>query len=512
VLLRELTRAADRPGVGLPATTAAHEVGQPTDTAPDGRRQPAMSNLIHAHRDQLVRAATGPMDDRVIDAVGALFEQILSDPNVPAVVGQQIGRLQLPVLRAALTDPDFFASRRHPVRLLINRLASLSLSLDDLESAAGEDLVRRIRELVGDIVHGDFEQLPLYDAKLAELEQFVAESGRREIEQQGATPQLLAERESELHAQQRAAHRLRSSLQTLAAPGFVREFISEVWSRVLVRRVRIHGVDGAPATQARQVARDLFMSIQPKGTPEQRKAFVAALPRLMQDLSAGLDEIGWSAAARHEFFGQLLPAHAQSLRGEGLRTLDYNLMARQVEQALSAAAEQGRDGDAHLATTAIPLESGLVPLLSSAEARSVGLLDEDQVDWSESVAEPATGSHGAFAPAEPAIEGPEQPEPAEPTRGRALAEHVQLGFVYRMHLEGGWHKVRLMHVSPGRAFFVFARGKRHRRIVSLTQRMLLRMCESGRLRALESAYLIERAQARARQQLERLSPAPQARD
>jgi hypothetical protein len=38
----------------------------------------------------------------------------------------------------------------------------------------------------------------------------------------------------------------------------------------------------------------------------------------------------------------------------------------------------------------------------------------------------------------------------------------------------------------------------------MTYRMLSKMCESNRLRAFESAYLLERATARARQQLAQL--------
>ena len=37
--------------------------------------------------------------------------------------------------------------------------------------------------------------------------------------------------------------------------------------------------------------------------------------------------------------------------------------------------------------------------------------------------------------------------------------------------------------------------------------MLARLCESGRLRAFESSYLLERATARARRQLAALKPA-----
>ena len=42
----------------------------------------------------------------------------------------------------------------------------------------------------------------------------------------------------------------------------------------------------------------------------------------------------------------------------------------------------------------------------------------------------------------------------------------------------------------------------------MTARMLLRMCDTGRLRAFESSYLLERATARARKQLAALKASP----
>ena len=77
-----------------------------------------------------------------------------------------------------------------------------------------------------------------------------------------------------------------------------------------------------------------------------------------------------------------------------------------------------------------------------------------------------------------------------------------------MHLKDEWQKVRLSFVSPGRSFFVFTHGRKHQQTVSLTARMLSRMCESGRMRAVESTYLMERATARARAQLAALKSTP----
>jgi hypothetical protein len=81
---------------------------------------------------------------------------------------------------------------------------------------------------------------------------------------------------------------------------------------------------------------------------------------------------------------------------------------------------------------------------------------------------------------------------------------VKVGFAYQMHLKDEWQKVRLAHVSTGRSFFVFTRGARHQETISMTSRMLARMCETGRMRAVESAYLMERATHRARKQLAEL--------
>ena len=152
----------------------------------------------------------------------------------------------------------------------------------------------------------------------------------------------------------------------------------------------------------------------------------------------------------------------------------------------------------------------VTPQFSAEEARRIGLLDEASVNWNGQIdidlsAEPEVSAAevqiaGLPGPADPA-------ELLEPTRGKSLAEHVQIGFAYQMHIEDNWQKVRLAHVSPGRSFFVFTRGERHKQTISLTQRMLVRLCETGRMRAFENAYLLERATARARRQLASVAPA-----
>jgi hypothetical protein len=465
------------------------------------------ANLIRAHRDELRQASTGSIDHMVIDVIGSLFDQILSDPKVPPQMARQIGRLQLPVLRAALGDPTFFSSRKHPVRRFVNRIASLGAAVDDFGDEQGKRFLARVRALVNDIVEGDFDQIDIYESKLGELEQFIAELASAEVRSQGDPAAMLGEKETELRLGQHYAQQLQTELKDLNGHEFVRDFLSGIWSQVLVQAERRHGATSEAFQRLRSVARDLYMSVQPKGNPQQRKEFLSTLPRLMQGLKDGMDLVGWPEPARKAFFGQLLPAHAESLKApQAMSTLDWNLLARQVDGAFQTPLP--RASDLPPADSALPVLDDAIPepRFTPEEAARVGLVEEARIDWTAAV-DIDLGADPQVSEQELRIQGLPAPEPAEPTRGRSLVEHVELGYPYQMHMDGEWQKVKLSHVSPGRTFFVFSRGKRHKQTISLTHRMLARLCETGRFRAFESAYLLERATARARRQLSGLGPA-----
>jgi Protein of unknown function (DUF1631) len=469
-------------------------------------------NLIRAHREELVQASTGKLDHMVIDVVGSLFDQILSDTRVPPQMARQIARLQLPVLRVALNDSSFFSSRRHPVRRFVNRIASLACAFDDFDAGPGKLLLARVSSLVQEIVDGDFDQITIYTTKLASLEAFIAEETHGEVEQTGAVG-TLATKESELRLQQRYMLQLQAALVPLSMPAYLRDFLAQVWSQALVLANARGGPDSDRAARFRRVGRDLVMSVQPKGSPALRKKFLMQLPPLMKDLNEGMQLVGWPETAQREFFGQLLPAHAESLKGQALSELDYNMMSKQLEAVFNTPvprAEMLSPNDPVPDVEAAVIAQQFTP----EEAKQVGLVQESSVDWSGTVdidlgaeADIQADAEAAAAPTSPLLGfgldlDLSSSEPAEPTRGPQLIDHINLGFAYQMHLKDEWQKVRLAHVSAGRSFFVFTRGSsKHQETISMTSRMLARMCETGRMRAVESSYLMERATHRARKQL-----------
>ena len=541
-LLRRLTAIASRPGEldpsprggintgpgtvpqGGPRTpfgsTGSGPSGMDQAAAGGGSYDPALTglmavNLIRAHREELLQASTGKLDHMVIDVVGSLFDQILSDTRVPPQMARQIARLQLPVLRVALSDSSFFSSRRHPVRRFVNRIASLACAFDDFDDGPGKQFLERVRALVQEIVEGDFDQVDIYTSKLAALEAFIAEQTHHDAQSQG-TAVTLGSKESELRLQQRYMLQLQAALRSMALPAWLNEFLPQVWGQAMVLAASRDGAQSDRAQRYRRVGRDLVMSIMPKGSPALRKKFLMALPPLMKDLHEGLALIGWPEAAQRDFFAKLLPAHAESLKGVAQSELDHNMMVKQLEAIFNSPVPT-----VETLSSADPVPEVAPDVVarrfSVEEAERVGLVTESAVDWSgvvdidlsveddttrsDAMTEPMSASVAARLAAIDIDLDLNSADPAEPSRGPQLFDHVKLGFAYQMHLKDEWQKVRLTHVSAGRSFFVFTRGKKHQETISMTARMLARMCETGRMRAVESTYLMERATQRARKQL-----------
>lgn len=487
---------------GHPAGVA-HSGSTPLGSPASGLSGLMAVNLIRAHREELVKASSGALDHMVIDIVASLFDQILSDPKVPPQMARQIARLQLPVLRAALKDVQFFSTRSHPVRKFVNRMASVACAFEDFDEGPGKRFLALVRDLIQQVVEGDFDQMDIYDAKLRELEAFVHEQVVDEAQAHAEAVALLDSKESQLRVQHRYEALLEPLLAHLAVPEFIRSFLLTGWSQVLVDAVFRHGPDAEECLRARRTARELILSVQPKSSPAERKQFILTLPQLMKALNEGLARIHYPDDRKKAFFAELLPCHAQSLKGQSLTDFEQRQLEHQIQVVERLAVPSADDVPRSETPAATPLpEDNFTP----AEVQQLGLVQEASIDWDGSVDIDLGTMDSSQGDIDINLDGLEpEMRPEVPTQGVQLVQHVQPGVAYQMHMEGEWKKVRLNWVSPGRTFFIFSHGKKHQEIVSLTGRMLTKLCETGRFRAFEQAYLIERAVARARKQLAALS-------
>ena len=90
-------------------------------------RQPALEDLgarNQAIKQVLKQAPDSPAQRATIEIVAMMFQNILTEERIPASVRVWFARLQMPVLRVAIGEPEFFAEAEHPARRLIDRMGA----------------------------------------------------------------------------------------------------------------------------------------------------------------------------------------------------------------------------------------------------------------------------------------------------------------------------------------------------------------------------------------------------
>ncbi|NNU44907.1 DUF1631 family protein [Ramlibacter sp. B156] len=135
---------------------------------------------LRQRSQELKQRASTSSEKATIEIVALMFQSILAEERIPPAVRVWFARLQMPVLRVALQEPEFFGSLEHPARQLIDRMGSCVLGFD-ATAIGGSALETEIRRVVQVI-----EQYPetgrrvfqlVYDEFQRFLSRFLTEKG-----------------------------------------------------------------------------------------------------------------------------------------------------------------------------------------------------------------------------------------------------------------------------------------------------------------------------------------------
>ena len=100
-----------------------------------------------------VSAEGGSSSQRAaLEILAAVMDEVFDSPYLPDVMKSVFGRMQIPILKAALADPNVFAKPRHRVRQFFDMLSAASVGLrpDDPHDKSFVALAYRLAEVVRD--------------------------------------------------------------------------------------------------------------------------------------------------------------------------------------------------------------------------------------------------------------------------------------------------------------------------------------------------------------------------
>lgn len=253
------------------------------------------------------------IDQNTIELLARIFDFVFSDPHIPGEIKALIAQLQIPTLKVALLDKDFFFKESHPARVLIDTLAKSSVQLN-AETAADDPLYQMIEGIVERVQQEFDQQIDLFSDVVADLEAFLKEEEKQTEAAISEPVQTALKHEKMRLAREFAEHDVAIRVETGEVAGFVEAFLLEQWIRILtiahnVKEEKPHALENALKTMD-----DLIWSLKPKNSAEERKELVSKLPAMLSLLNAWLNAIKWDEPDRVLFFSKLAERHAAIAR------------------------------------------------------------------------------------------------------------------------------------------------------------------------------------------------------
>ncbi|MGQ5521936.1 DUF1631 family protein [Chitinimonas sp. PSY-7] len=274
----------------------------------------SLRNLILEQRRELGEKTSEVNEDMTIDIVAMLFEFILRDVHVPAEVRAQLGRLQFLVLKLALQDPALLNQKHHPARMLVNRIGSISLGLQQ-SGTHGERFIAEIQRIIERLLAEPDIQPEFFSQMLDEFDAFIAHELRAMDEQVERAVRVMESAESNTLRFARTTAAIAEALSGLILDPYLHDFLLNIWAQAIER---VDRQDAAKAKRYRELVPDLIWSIAPKVSKEERSQFLAHIPVLLGLLKEGLALTAWTPEQQQELLTWLIDSHTHALRASSV--------------------------------------------------------------------------------------------------------------------------------------------------------------------------------------------------
>lgn len=250
--------------------------------------------------------APATQDERTtLEVVALMFHSILAEERLPAAVRVWFARLQMPVLRVAVGEPELFTSPDHPTRRLIDRMGACVLGFGRKGPAADEALELEIKRIVQVVEAYPDSGRRVFQTVLGEFEKFLESYFRDQSETSRKALSLAQQLEQRETLAIQNTIEFRRMLEGEPVQDGVRQFLFDVWADVLATVSVSQGPSSDRARAMKRVASDLIWSAGAKVTREDRADVLRRMPALLKAIREGMSTAGIPAERQEELIKKL---------------------------------------------------------------------------------------------------------------------------------------------------------------------------------------------------------------
>ena len=319
-----------------------------------------VAGRLREQTTELKKKAETKGEKATIEIVALMFQAILQEDRIPAGIRVWFARLQMPVLRVALAEPDFFGTASHPARQLIDRMGSCVMGFDasGIQGGALEKEIKRVVQVI--------EQYPetgkrVYELVYAEFQKFLQKflTGTGATQKVASVAQQVEQKET-LTIQYTIE--MRNMLKDIPVREEIRTYLFKVWAEVLAVAAVRKGPQHAETLELKKTSTDLVWAASAKPNRSDRARVIQDLPKLLQRLRAGMSLLGMAPSQQDIHIKTVSDTLADAFlsKTQAIPPAQIEAMAKRLANLEDFVSEDGM-GDLPLDAESIELMLGIDP-------------------------------------------------------------------------------------------------------------------------------------------------------
>jgi len=253
-------------------------------------------------------------DGQTIDVVSMLFDFFFDDEALPDPIKVLIGRLQIPMLKVAIIDKDFFNQKKHPARKLLDSISRASLGWSEGHTDE-QPLIDKTEEIVNFLINEFDEDISVFEEAYIDFENFLTDQDQKFEKVEKEIQQQEQNRDLQIQQAQDAAAALVHKLINNRELSFeVIDFLETTWTSVLFNAYLSLGESSNHWKNLKRISTTFVWTLIPKFTEEERVKIIQTIPALLRALSKGMDLVKIHLDVQNRIFQMLAQEHAKIVK------------------------------------------------------------------------------------------------------------------------------------------------------------------------------------------------------
>jgi hypothetical protein len=246
----------------LSSVQSLPQFDQPSDLRFDAEAiKNAVINEIAKKSGGIVTKRINQLASKTIDFIELIFDAIIEDDAISDTIKALLLRLQIPIIKASMLDPEFFIYDTHPARVLLDKIAEVGFGVTDHE----DEIYIKLDQIISIILNEYELQTSTFQHALDKLNEFIENQEALAREKEGeAQKQVLRE-----HARNTVLKALRTITAGKTLPESIHPLVLKRWPTLMFNHYLTNGKDNDQWITIIEALREIVASVQPITTADE---------------------------------------------------------------------------------------------------------------------------------------------------------------------------------------------------------------------------------------------------